>query len=173
MKNLNIRMAALLSAAGMLSGAIAAENGKITENFNQPPKKDLLWLVPGFQVLPDGGLDNSGCLFTDKTEAGKMQITTYTLYLKPDTKYRAAVRCKAENLKDVRGSRLFCIEFTDKGKYVSGAYYTKPLKENSWETIVLEFTAPAQFNAACAGFYLPKSATGKVWWDDFSLEEVK
>ena len=35
MKNLNIRMAALLSAAGMLSGAIAAENGKITENFNQ------------------------------------------------------------------------------------------------------------------------------------------
>ena len=163
MKNLNIRMAVLLSAAGMLCGAAAAENGKITENFNQPPKKDLLWLVPGFQVLPDGGTDNSGSLFTDKTEAGKMQITTYTLCLKPDTKYRAAVR----------GSRLFCIEFTNKGKYVSGAYYTKPLKENSWETLVLEFTSPSQFNAACAGFYLSKSATGKVWWDDFTLEEVK
>ena len=38
MKSLSIKTAVLLSCAGMLSGAIAAENGKITENFNQPPK---------------------------------------------------------------------------------------------------------------------------------------
>lgn len=172
MKFIRISPAALLCGAGIMFGIEAAGNEKITESFDKQQNQNL-WLVPAFKILPDGGINNSGCLFTDKTESGKMQIATYTLHLKPNTKYRATVCYKAENLKDGNGSKLFCIEFTNKGKYVNGAYYYKPIMEGKWNKIDLEFTSPAEFNEACAGFFLPKNAAGKIWWDNFSIEPVK
>ena len=172
MKFMRVKTVALLCGAGIMFGIEAMENGKVTESFDKKSNQNL-WLVPAFKVLPDGGINNSGCLFTNKTEPEKMQIATYTLRLKPNTKYRATVHYKAENLKEDNGSRLLCIEFTNKGKYVSGAYYYKPIMEGTWNKIELEFTSPAEFNAACAGFFLPKNAAGKIWWDDFSIEPVQ
>ena len=167
-----MRINGILCMAGIIFGCAAAEDERITESFDQQENRNI-WLVPAFKLLPNGGIDNSGCLFTDKTETGKMQVTTYTLKLKPGTKYRAAVHYKAENLKEGKGSRLFCIEFNNKGKYVDGAYYYKTIEEGKWSKIELEFISPANFNAACAGFFLPKNAAGKIWWDNFSIEPVK
>ena len=49
----------------------------------------------------------------------------------------------------------------------------KTIEEGKWSKIELEFISPANFNAACAGFFLPKNAAGKIWWDNFSIEPVK
>ena len=141
------------------------------ESFNQHPVQGL-WLPEDFSLLSSEGESGTGALFLNRTDPAKYTVATLRLNLKPEYKYRAAVRCKAENLKNhKRGSRILCIEFQNGKKYAGGSYYYKQITDNGqWFEAVLEFSPPARFDTAHAGFFLPRGATGKVWWDNFSIE---
>ena len=144
---------------------------RISEAFDRKTI-DKLWLSEGFSLDPTGGESGTGALFCHKTQKDRQMLSTLQLKLNSQFRYRAAIRYKAENLKDVKGSRLFCIEFYNKSKYAGGEYSYKEVTENQWTEIILEFQPPPQFDSAFAGFLIPKSATGKVWWDNFSIEPV-
>lgn len=144
---------------------------RISEAFDRKTI-DKLWLSENFTLDPTGGESGTGALFCHKTQKDKQLVSSLDLKLNPQFRYRATIRYKAEKLKDVKGARLFFIEFYNSQKYAGGEYYYGKVIENQWNEIILEFQPPAQFDRAFAGFLMPKNATGKVWWDNFSIEPL-
>lgn len=181
-----MKLTSMLSA-GMLFGAVvlgAAETWdikeftplkqdagavRISESFNGKTVAGL-WMPEGFTLDATGGESGTGALFCEKKTPGKQLLAALDLKLSPQYKYRAKIRYRAENLKNVKGARLFCVEFYNQKKYAGGEYYYKEVTDGQWSEIVLEFQPPAKFDHAFAGFLMPKNATGKVWWDNFSIE---
>ncbi len=138
---------------------------------NSIPK---FYLPKDFSFDPAGGESGTGALYYNKTDPEAYRLAAYPLPLKPEYRYRVTVKYKAEDIRNApkSTSRLFCIEFTKKGKYAGGVYFYKPIVENQWTEIALEFQPPADFDRAIAHFYLTKHATGKVWWDNMHIEPI-
>lgn len=145
----------------------------ISQNFNIEPIKGLP-LPKGFSIDPRGGENGTGALFYNKTDSKTYRIAGYGIKLNPAFKYRATVKYKTENIKNVPNatSRIFCVEFLNKGKHVSGKYFYKKIEENKWSKIVLEFQPPAEFDQTIVGFFLCRNATGKIWWDNLNIEAI-
>ena len=125
-------MAAFLLTGGILSAQnnvdisqfkpLAVTSGSqasISQDFNSETIRKLS-LPKGFSIDPSGGESGTGALFYHKTDPKVYRIAGYRIKLSPEFKYRATVKYKAENIKNVPGatSRLFCVEFTKKGKLV-------------------------------------------------------
>ena len=151
----------------------AASQTDQTQSFDRLPISRL-WLPKGFSIDPRGGESGTGALFYQKSNPGTNPIATLAIQLRPHCKYRVSVKYKTENIRNVpmATSRLFCVQFTLRKKFVGGSYYYKKIEENKWTEIVLEFQPPAEFDDATACFFLPKNATGKVWWDNLHVEAV-
>lgn len=179
-------MATFLLSGGILSAqnnvdisqfkplAVTSDSkASISQDFNSETIRKLS-LPKGFSIDPSGGESGTGALFYHKTDPKAYRIAGYRIKLSPEFKYRATVKYKAENIKNAPGatSRLFCVEFTKKGKHVGGSYFYKKIEENKWTEIVLEFQPPAEFDQTIVGFYLCKNATGKVWWDNLNIEPI-
>lgn len=136
-------MAAFLLTGGILSAQnnvdisqfkpLAVTSGSkasISQDFNSETIRKLS-LPKGFSIDPRGGESGTGALFYHKTDPKAYRIAGYRIKLSPEFKYRATIKYKAENIKNAPGatSRLFCVEFTKKGKHVGGSYFYKALSQ--------------------------------------------
>ncbi len=131
-----------------------------------------------FQLVPNAGRNGTTAMVFDTKDAKKYVVAGFRLPdLDINSNYILKMYIKAENLvhtplatEDSNG--LFCWEYTnEKGEYVHGEYPVFYDTPNEWKEYELLIRPKPEVKHSQLVFYLKKGMTGKVTYDDISLNK--
>lgn len=111
-------------------------------------------------------------LFLDTTK-GRSDTHQFIKGYKPNTRYRISFAMKTENIKPVRsGTSGACIKIQDKNGHQ--IWVPKPvIGTTGWIRYSQEFTSADKIYPNVGMSVWIYNGTGKAWFDDFVIEEIK
>jgi hypothetical protein len=134
------------------------------------------WNLPqGFRDAPREGINQTGALYYERTDAEDYVFATQPVKLIPGAAYRVRAKVKAEEVKGglgLLGASVFVQWYDEAGIYVGGYGPKGALGTTGWTDAVGEFTVSPLADHAEVGFYITKGNTGKAWFTDVTIEPV-
>ena len=163
-----------------LYGVCQGSEKVFVENFDRARRFSRHWTTDAasgsgrIERLPDGGIDDSGCVRITSSERTSLAVKCQLTGLEQGRLYRVSARLKCEDVRDGRGAVLFLDpEGLDQSWNASEFVYGT----SDWREVYMDFVPDTLGEATirCGlgfpwGTYNGGKASGTVWWDDVRVE---
>lgn len=163
-----------------LYGVCQGSEKVFVENFDRARRFSRHWTTDAasgsgrIERLPDGGIDDSGCVRITSSERTSLAVKCQLTGLEQGRLYRVSARLKCEDVRDGRGAVLFLDpERLDQSWNASEFVYGT----SDWREVYMDFVPDTLGEATiCCGLGFPwgtyngGKASGTVWWDDVRVE---
>lgn len=168
----------LLAISGLVS---CTNDGPVfTDNFDNARTYAKYWTADTtatVEYLADGGIDGTGCVKISSSERVCCPVMHTLEGLDPQKVYRFSASMKCEDVKDGRGAVLYIqMDMAPEQPWNASefAYETQ-----DWKTVYMDFVPNQEGKAVicCAlgfpgGTYNGGTASGAVWYDNVTVEEL-
>ena len=149
-----------------------------SETFDGPTGK--LWQAnKHFKIIPNEGINGTGALFHERKSASSYQILSIPVKLEKGQLYKVSFSFRLEGFQkpfSARNIEFGAVEFSSsQRRYCGGGYSNNrayKLKSHDWQNASFVFQPSEKMKYAFIRFYMAKKCTGKIWWDNFRIENI-
>lgn len=143
-------------------------------------------LYDNFKIVPNEGINGTAAMFYERTDPKSYPLLAIPIKLDHDKIYKASFSFRLSALKR-HGSEspgeFGAIEYEREGRYHGGAYSrpssydiaagkTYDLNSGDWQEAAFEFQPREGLDKAFVRLYLQRDYTGKIWWDNLTIEKT-
>lgn len=127
----------------------------------------------GWTLDPSGGRDGSAALLNERTDRSSYVLCSRSLALQPAATYRFSAWIRTEGVTPgEEGGATICMEGYAP-HYLGGGYPPGLTGTSDWSRVAGTYTMPRGAGATGQlSLYLRRTATGRAWFDDVTLEQV-
>ena len=157
------------------------EQGKTCVVLSDPgfERDGLAWKLCSGTIIEKGtGRSATHALRYERKKASDYQLVTTTLNLRPGAFYRFGAWIKTENVtvSPQGGGATVALEFSKRGKdgkktFLTGRYLRGISGTQDWTFVSDVVRIPQNAAGVSLALYIWKGATGKAWFDDFTVQE--